>query len=120
MRSVQGLSGFLSLSYAPPERNKIDRTAVAGLSYRGLLPGQESDVAAFNVAYGHFSREMAKRDRALGNPTKDLELVLELNYRIAIAPWLFVQPDIQGIIHPGGSSDIDDAVVIGFAVGTVF
>lgn len=120
MRSVQGLSGFLSLSYAPPERNKIDRMAVAGLSYRGLVPGRESDVAAFNVAYGHFSREMAKRDRALGNPTKDLELVLELNYRIAIAPWLFVQPDIQGIIHPGGSSDIDDAVVIGFAVGTVF
>jgi carbohydrate-selective porin OprB len=44
---------------------------------------------------------------------------LELNYRLQIAPWLFFTPDIQVVINPDGRSDINDALVIGFGVGTV-
>lgn len=52
-------------------------------------------------------------------PKQDYELLLELNYRIQIAPWAFVEPDVQVIINPDGRSEIDDALVIGFALGVV-
>ena len=31
--------------------------------------------------------------------------------------WMFLQPSIQGIIHPGGDGSVPDALVIGFAFG---
>ncbi|UCD58125.1 MAG: carbohydrate porin [Candidatus Hydrogenedentota bacterium] len=40
-----------------------------------------------------------------------------MNYRAQVTPWLFFQPDVQLIIRPRGLSQIDDALVIGFALG---
>lgn len=45
--------------------------------------------------------------------------MLELNYRISLASWLWLQPDVQGIVQPKGRSDVPDALVAGFAVGVV-
>ena len=115
----EGLSAFASLSYAPPDRNQIDFMAVGGLSYQGLIPGRPADGLALVGAYGHFSNDLRSRERASGESVQDSEIMLELNYRFSIAPWLYVQPDIQGIIRPRGYSDIDNAFVIGFAIGAV-
>jgi carbohydrate-selective porin OprB len=43
-----------------------------------------------------------------------------VNYRVQIAPWVFVQPNVQVIINPDGRSSIDDALVLGFAMGVAF
>ena len=37
-----------------------------------------------------------------------------------ITKWMFMQPDIQYIIQPGGTGDIDDALVLGFQFGLTF
>lgn len=115
----EGLSAFLALSYAPENRNIITFMTAGGLSYQGLLPGRSDDIFAFIFAYGLFSNDLARFDRNNDDPVQDYEIILELNYRIQIAPWLFLQPDVQFVINPDGRSDINDALVIGFGVGTV-
>jgi porin len=115
----QGLSAFGALSYAPPERNPLELMAAGGLSYQGLVSGRDHDALAFVFAYGQYGADLRRGERARGEPTQTYEVLLELNYRITLAPWLFVQPDLQGIIRPSGKGDIDNALVVGFAVGVV-
>jgi len=117
---TQGLSAFWALSYAPPDRNRLELMAAGGLSYAGLVPHRDQDALAFVFAYGQYSADLRRGERARGEAAQDYEVLLELNYRITLAPWLFVQPDIQGIIQPSGYSGIPDALVIGFATGVVF
>ena len=38
-------------------------------------------------------------------------MVLEATYRIALAPWWTVQPDVEYIINPGGVGGRGDALV---------
>ena len=115
----EGLSAFLSLSYAPENRNIITFMTAGGLSYQGILPNRPDDILAFVFAYGLFSDDLAQFDRNNVNPVQHSETVLELNYRIQVAPWLFFVPEVQVVINPDGRHDIDDALVLGFAVGTV-
>jgi porin len=41
------------------------------------------------------------------------EIVLEATYQCVIAPWCFVQPDIQYIINPGATTAYGNALVVG-------
>jgi len=113
----EGLSVFFSLSYAPPSRNLIKFMAAGGLSYQGLIPGRPQDALALVGAYGRYSNALARGQRARGETVQDFELLLEANYRIQVAPWIFLQPSVQGVIHPGGNGGVPDAMVIGFAFG---
>ncbi|MGB2693340.1 MAG: carbohydrate porin, partial [Thermodesulfobacteriota bacterium] len=69
-----------------------------------LLPNRNDDNAAFGFAYGSLSDELEN---------KNYELMLEITYIIQATPWLEIQPDIQWVINPGGSSDIPNAFVLG-------
>lgn len=106
-----GLWAWASLSYAPPEQNDITFMAAGGLSYIGPFPDRPNDTISFIAAVGVFS------DYLSGQNT---ETVIELNYRAQILPAVYVKPDVQFIINPDGKSSIDDALVVGFAVGATF
>lgn len=116
---LQGLSAFGALSYAPPDRNPIELMLAGGVSYEGLIPGRDRDALALVFAYGQYGADLRRGERARGEATQDHEVLLELNYRITLAPWIFVQPDLQGILHPSGHADVADALVVGFAVGMI-
>lgn len=113
----KGLSIWLALSYAPPDLNIIQFMAAGGLSYKGLFPGRTNDALSFISAYGRYSSDLRDSQKTIGEPKQSSEVLFELNYRAQITPWLFIQPDIQAIIRPRGRSDVDDALVIGFAIG---
>ena len=113
----QGLSAWLALSYAPPDVNLIEFMAAGGLSYKGIFPGRPIDSLSFIGAYGGFSSDLQDMQRGRGDEIQTGETLLELNYRAQLAPWIFIQPDIQVIMRPNGRSDIPDALVIGFAIG---
>ena len=115
----EGLSGWLALSYAPPDRNRMDFMAAGGLSYVGLIPGRPNDALSFISAYGQYSDDLRDRQRTLGDPTQSNEVLLELNYRVQLAPWIYLQPDIQYIVRPAGRADVDNAFAFGFALGFV-
>lgn len=114
-----GLSAWLALSWAPPNRNQVSNMAAGGLSYQGILPSRPWDGLAFIAAWAGYSGDLRDGQRTRGEPLQHGEILLELNYRLSLARSLWIQPDVQGIIQPKGRSDIADALAIGFSVGLV-
>jgi porin len=52
---------------------------------------------------------------------QDYETVIELTYRFDLRNGaLFIQPDLQYIIQPGGTSHIENALVLGTQIGINF
>ncbi|MGH6939999.1 carbohydrate porin [Hypericibacter sp.] len=131
----QTLNGFLRLGASPADRNPISFYVDGGLGVTGLIPTRDQDKLTFGVAYAQISQDAAHLDkdtRRLDDPSfpvRDEEIVLEVNYLAQLTPAVTLQPDIQYIIHPGGSvpdpSDpnggtIDDALVLGVRATLTF
>jgi porin len=114
--SDEGLTGFVSTTYAPPELALIEFYVIAGLLYQGLIPGRDHDVTGAGMIYGGYSSDLRQAQRASGQPPQELELVFELNYGFAVFPWLRVQPDLQYVVRPGGTGNIPDALVVALQV----
>jgi porin len=49
-----------------------------------------------------------------GVPGPSFESVVELTYSIRLAPAIALQPDLQYVLHPGGSRQYGNALVAGF------
>jgi porin len=118
--SQRGLTPFVSLLVAPNSSvNTMPFFANGGLVYQGLFPSRPHDTAAFGVAYGAFSRQLARSQRdarsaGSGAGIQQYEIALELTYIVQATKWLQVQPDLQYIINPGGTGRIPNALVLGF------
>ena len=107
--SDEGLTPWAAVTYAPSgDINPFPLFLSGGLVYKGLFRSRQSDNTALAVAYGRVSDDIRG---------KDFEILFEATHIINITEWLFFQPDIQYIIHPGGSGDIPNALVIGFQLG---
>ena len=109
---------------APSDRNLVSFYADAGAGIKGLLPGRADDVLTFGVSYAKISSDAAALDQDMfaingpPYPIRDKEMVFEVSYQAQIAPWWIVQPDLQYIVHPGGSvPDPNDPTV---AIGNAF
>jgi len=90
-----------------------------------LIPGRANDVAGFAVIYGSFSSDLRQSERlqrraGVAAAIHDYELVLEWTYGIQVARWLTVQPDVQYVVRPNGSSAIPNALILGFQVSMNF
>lgn len=88
----------------------------AGANYKGLIPGRDEDRTVAFVTYGELSD---KYGDSIGQDL-DYEMVYELGHRIQLTPACYIQPSIQYIQNPGGSGNIDDAVVLGAWIGMSF
>lgn len=101
----QGLTPWAALTISPDESiNTFPFFISGGLVYKGLIPNRDIDRTAIGFAYGAISEDLDDRD---------YEFMGEITYIIQATPWLEIQPDIQWIVHPGGRSDIPNALVIG-------
>ncbi|MEA3489275.1 MAG: carbohydrate porin [Candidatus Omnitrophota bacterium] len=124
--SDQGLTAFVVFTWAPANFNQFPFFMDCGLLYKGLIPGRDEDTAAVGFTYGMWSRELARSqrdDREINRNTVDpqeYEIMLDFTYKLQITKWFFVQPDIQYIIHPGGTGKVPNAMVIGSRFGFTF
>lgn len=118
--STQGLTAFVAAHYAPPERNPQELFVMGGLVLEGPLPGRDDDIFGIYAAYGQISSAQRRSQVGSGLPGQTFELILEMNYRFSVLPWLYLQPDVQGILNPGGAGEIDDALVFALQLGVPF
>ena len=115
----KGLTAFLRISGAPGDRNPISFYLDAGFSYKGLLPTRDKDLLGIAASYSRFgdSERAFDRDQSffshVGAQPHDEEVVIEGSYQAILKPYWSVQPDLQVIVHPGGSSQYADALVSG-------
>jgi len=125
--SIRGLGITASVLVSPDQSvSQMPFFGNAAVVVRGLLPPRPRDVLGFGVVYGHFStdlqdsqRRQQQVDPALG--VQEHEIALELNWKFLLLEGaIFVQPDLQYILQPGGTGQIPDAFVAGLQAGVNF
>jgi len=114
-----GLSSWLALSWAPENRNPVTFMAAGGLSYQGIIPSRTWDGLALIAAWRQWGDDAREGQRRRDEPLQHGELLLELNYRVSLANWVWIAPDVQGVVQPNGRSDLGDSLIVGFQVGVV-
>ncbi len=106
--TAQGLGAFFQFGYAPGDRNQTEEYYGAGLQYTGLVPDRDQDVTGIAFARAENSHDYQE----VTPDSTAAETIVELTYRAPILSWLTLQPDIQYVINPGTSSDVDNALVV--------
>lgn len=108
----QGLMGFFKANVSPSPTNIVSLNLSTGLTYAGLIPGRDRDMAGIGVAYSAFNPDAANY-YATTSPYKpglvsgSSETVLEAVYLAQLTPWLMLIGSYQYIFSPSkyGASD---------------
>ena len=114
------ISGFLRLGGAPSDVNFVSFYIDGGLDFTGFVPGRRRDTAGIAVAHSSISDEYSDNSRAQGGTGFSSETVVEATYRVTLAPWWSIQPDLQYIFNPSGASGSHDALVLGMRTAVTF
>lgn len=116
---VRQINLFFRAGNALADRSIFDFNCNGGVVFNGLIPGRPCDAFGVATAYGHMASgvrgKVVDENHFNGTnlPIPDYEQNIEFTYSAEIAQWWTVQPDIQVILHPGGSAAIPDALVLG-------
>lgn len=114
----QGLGWFGRGGFAAPQQtSSIGFIAQSGLVYTGPFPGRDSDSVGLAFAWDQESRGEAA---TLTGSNRGLEMIFEASYEAQISPWLTMQPNLQYILQPAGSTAIPNALVIGISIDIDF
>lgn len=119
-KSDQGLGWFGRVSFAPADRNFISFYFDSGLNYKGLIPTRDNDTAGIGFGYAGLSNGARNSLESGGSNPTGAEMVVEFTYQAQITRWLVVQPDLQYIINPGGTSDLNNAFAVGARASLTF
>jgi porin len=111
--SGKGLSSFLQMGFDPQPVSVSSFYASAGLVYTGLIPTRDADKLGVSFAYARMSDYLQNKASESGFPGASFEGVTELTYSIRLAPAVAIQPDLQYILHPGGTQQYGNALVVG-------
>ncbi|MEI6082035.1 MAG: carbohydrate porin [Verrucomicrobiota bacterium] len=110
---VRGLNSWLRLGFCPQSYNPLSIYTDGGLVYTGLIPGREEDKTGIAFCYGQVSSGYMNLANAQGIPGPSFEAVIELTHSFRLAPAIALQPDIQYVMHPGGTQQNGNALVVG-------
>ena len=129
----RGLSLFANATLHDKKTNAIDNYVQAGVVYKGAFDARAKDDIGFALARVHVNPGYRKNARLVNQvaglddydnpgylPVQDTEYSAELYYGIHLADWLTVRPNLQYIRHPGGVSQLDDALIGGLKIQSSF
>ena len=125
---------FARIMGAPSDRNLVDASLNAGVTFKAPFPGRENNSLGLAYGYGHISGRAAAlaQDTARFSgafvPRRGSESVIELTYQAQITPWWILQPDAQYVFNPGGGiinplnpySRIKNEAVLGLRTSLTF
>jgi porin len=118
--SSQGLGWFGRIAFGPQDRNFVGFYFDTGLVYTGLVPTRDEDQIGVGFVYAQLANGARRALEAEGSRGVGAEMALEFTYKAVLTPWLYIQPDAQFIINPGGTQDLGNAFVIGGRVSVNF
>ena len=114
------VSYFVRSGGAPPDTNFVDYYIESGFNFTAFIPGRDNDVGGIAVARSHVSDDYSESQILRGNPPSTAETVIEATYKVQLAPWWTLQPDLQYIITPSGVEGSHDATVLGLRTTVAF
>ncbi|MEN8427317.1 carbohydrate porin [Acinetobacter schindleri] len=113
----QGLHSFANFTWHDRDTNKVDNSQQIGLKYIGLADSQPNDILGLAVNRVHVNDRFADSRPAFN---ADAEYNIELNYSYNTTKWLMLRPNLQYVINPGSSNNVDDALVLGLTTRIIF
>jgi len=122
----RGLTLFANFVQADRDTATIDQLIIVGLFYTGPLNARPQDDIGFAVGRTHVNNNVAQGQQlqnanGLGPvAVESSEYPVELYYTFYIGNWLSLRPNIQYIVHPGGTSQNDNVLVLGLKAGVKF
>jgi porin len=120
-QSGQGLTAWYALTLSPQDDvAEFPFFAAFGAGWQGAISGRDNDWILLGTWMTTMSRSEAEADRSPDANLATAEWVVECDYRAQITPWLYIMPDIQWVVRPGGTGSIPNALVLGAEIGVVF
>lgn len=98
---MQGLVVFGQCGMSPSNKNDLSKYVGGGLHYLGLIPKRDKDITGIALGSGNFASRLGSVGTDYGNRNGS-ETVLEAFYRLYLNKWMYLQPDVQLIMNPGG------------------
>ena len=111
---------FAQLGRGDPRVSRYAAYTGGGIVVAGPWAARAGDQAALGVAAAHNGNEYLQAQRRDGLRAERSEVTIELTYRLLVAPWLFVQPDLQYVINPGTDPTRANALVGGVRLTAAF
>lgn len=117
---TRGLGMFVRAGLSEGQTTPFRGGLQAGLLANGMIPGRPDAQVSFGVAHALLSAGMKAQLRDAGDRPDAGETGLELTYQDRVAPFLWVQPDVQYIRRGHGSSTARDTLVFGLRIIAAF
>ena len=103
------------------------------LVYKGPFDARPKDDVGIGAARLHVNEDVKKNaelrnisngvsdyDNARFSPLRETEYNFEINYGFHVTNWLTVRPNLQYVVQPGGVDKVDNALVAGLKIQSVF
>jgi porin len=123
----RGATVFLNFTQADRNTAQLDRQLALGVQYKGAFASRGQDSVGLAVGATHNNRRFAdftSQDNArTGQDTiagSSYEYVTELYYAWDPVPSVSLRPNLQYIVHPGGTTRNSNAVVVGLKAIVAF
>jgi len=98
---------FGQYGWAPSDRSAANHYLGAGIQCAGLVPGREEDEFGVGLFHVWFTEEL--------DLPQDTETAIEFFYKVQLFGFLYLKPDLQYVINPGGV--YPDALALGLRFG---
>lgn len=124
-----GATVFLNVSMADKDTSATDSQVALGMEYKGVFnrPHDMIGVAVGGThANGRFARTLALQNQLNHQPVSTPyvgdgeEYVTEVFYSWSPVPSVALRPNLQYILHPGGTSQNSNALVLGLKTSIAF
>ena len=109
------LSAFVQLGLGDGRVTQVGGYLGAGFTFTAPFAGRAQDEVGLAVASAVSGSHYDRAQAAAGTPATS-ETTLELTYLAQLCSWLAVQPDVQLVIHPGGTSTRRNALAPGLRI----
>ena len=113
--TVRSLTAFAQLGLGDGRVNQIAGYLGGGLTFTAPFPSRAQDAVGLAVAAARNGSHYERLQTSAGVPAAG-ETTLELTYLAQFGSWLTVQPDVQYVIHPGGTRATPNALVPGVRI----
>ena len=113
--TVRSLTAFAQLGLGDGRVNQIGGYLGGGFTFTAPFSSRAQDALGLAVAAARNGSHYERAQTAAGG-TAAGETSVELTYLAQLGSWLTVQPDVQYVIHPGGTRATRNAVVPGLRV----
>jgi len=129
----RGLSVSANATFHDKATNLVDNYQSLMFVYKGPFDARPKDDVGIGFARIHVNDNVEKNaelinasngisdyDNPLYVPLRSTEYDYEINYGFHVTNWLTVRPNLQYVTHPGGVDQVDNALVAGLKIQTVF